>query len=87
MRARARGLLLIAGAWLLLPSCGASDSNRRGNPAVYDRIAAESSCADLQDEFDTAMDTAEASTPNSDRNLTALDYAEAAQDRMTELGC
>jgi hypothetical protein len=67
------GLLLA----IAVAGCGssASEEPRTGNPAVYDRINAETDCATLQGEFDIA-----------ERNH-HTDYMQAADDRMRQLGC
>jgi hypothetical protein len=60
-----------------------------GNPAVYQRIAADTDCASLQAQFDQAA-------ANHDRDSDAGDleamkwstgYMVAADDRMRGLGC
>ena len=52
---------------------------RPGNPAVYARIEAETDCAVLQQEFDTAQ-----SGPSTDWKVP---YMEAADARLREVGC
>lgn len=54
---------------------------------MYDRIESVTDCAALQEEFDTAMDNAEAPTPGDPRRKASISYAEAADDRMREVGC
>ena len=58
-----------------------------GNPAVYDRIEAETNCSALQDEFDTAMAAAEGRRSGDDMRDASLAYAKAADRRMESLGC
>lgn len=77
---------------LTISGCGGtktSDDNVRttGNPAVYARIEASTSCTELQREFDIAMDTAEAREPGDPHRDLSLSYARAADNRMEELGC
>lgn len=77
--------LLLLPAILLIIACApptASEIDRPGSPAVYDRIESLTNCSELQDEFDRAMD-------NYDRNSSdiSLSYALIADARMREVGC
>lgn len=75
-------------ALLAAAGCGGSDENAEvGNPAVFERIEAESDCVKLQSEFDTSMDNVERFEPGADERDVPLAYAKAAEDRMNELGC
>jgi len=56
-----------------------SNPDRPGNPAVYARIEAETDCAALQREFDTA----EAGPAREWK----VPYMEGADARMREVGC
>lgn len=58
-----------------------------GNPDVYARIAVLADCRALQEEFDTAMDNAEARRPGDRLRAISLAYADAADDRLRSLGC
>jgi hypothetical protein len=58
-----------------------------GSPAVYARIAALKDCAALQAEFDKAMNNAEARPPGDRLRDISLAYADAANKRITSLGC
>lgn len=58
-----------------------------GIQAVYDRINSTADCAELQDEFDTAMANAEDRPAGSDQRAVSMSYAEAADERMAALGC
>jgi hypothetical protein len=71
---------------LVASGCDAVDS-KPGNPAVYDRIAAETDCDELQAEFDTAMDNHDRVAAGSEQASWSLGYAKAADARMNELGC
>lgn len=68
---------------VLVASCGNSSpsdtESRPGNPEVYERIAAETDCAELQASFDRAY--------SGPRRPWRVDYMEAADDRMREIGC
>jgi len=63
-----------------------------GSPAVYEEIAASTDCAWLQETFDRNRDRYEARDPSErtqDGNPGQWEkaYAEAADDRMSEIGC
>lgn len=60
---------------------------RPGNPAVFERIEAESDCAKLQGEFDTAEANHKSAEPGSPAALAATEYMKAADERMQEVGC
>lgn len=74
--------LLFAG--ILLMACALE---RPGNVAVYDRIDGLTSCTELQQEFNTAMDDVERRQPGGKVRAVSLAYAEYADDRMKEVGC
>jgi hypothetical protein len=95
-------ILIVAGGIILLilaaiggvfdstgGNSGTSDdtSGVQGNPDVYERIASETDCGVLQMEFDQAMDNAEARQPGDPLRAVSLDYADAADARLEELGC
>jgi hypothetical protein len=61
--------------------------NKPGDPAVYDRIESLTDCETLQGEFKIAMNNTEARLAADPLRDVSLSYAEAALDRMTELGC
>ena len=87
-----RATLALALVALSLAGCGTSSSSdnngqRDGSPAVWARIENGTDCAALQDEFDTAMDNAEARESGDPYRDLSMDYAEAADDRMEEIGC
>lgn len=58
-----------------------------GSQAVYDRIAATTDCAALQGEFDRASRDHDAAPALSNGKAWTLGCMEAAQARMTGLGC
>lgn len=68
---------------------GSVDDNSevQGNPDVYERIEAETDCGVLQSEFDQAMNNAEARQPGDPLRDISLDYADAANARLEEVGC
>ena len=79
---------------LTLAGCGSSsdpavENNERtvGNPAVISRIENSTSCTELQREFDIAMDNAEAREPGDPMRDLSMTYANAADNRMGEIGC
>lgn len=61
--------------------------DRPGNPDVYERIETSTDCVALQAEFDTAMDNVERYEAGSPEREVPMAYAEAANDRIEELGC
>lgn len=73
----------------LLAGCGntSSTNDRSGDPDVYARIAALTDCDELQREFDTAMDNADARPARDPLGEIAESYGEAADGRMREIGC
>jgi len=86
--------LLIGGAIiivLILAAIGGLFDSTAGevhsNPDVYERIGAETDCGVLQAEFDQAMDNAEARQPGDPLRDISLDYADAADARLEEVGC
>lgn len=81
--------LVLALAAVLVVGCGGGigQTTPIGNPAVQQRIAAETDCATLQAEFDTAsanFDRAPKGTPES---AAAISYMDAADNRMKAVGC
>lgn len=96
-----RTLVLIVLVLVIATGCGSDDDLNRsttdpavlenertiGNPAVYERIAGLTSCTALQQEFDIAMDNAEARQPGDANREVSLSYANAADTRMQEIGC
>lgn len=81
---------------LMLVGCGSNDNpspavenNERtvGDSAVIARIENSTSCTDLQREFDIAMDNAEAHASGDPARDLSLTYANAANNRMREIGC
>ena len=71
---------------VMLIGCGGGEG-RLGEESVYERIESLDDCTALQAEFDTAMSNAEARQPGDELRAASLDYAEAADDRMREVGC
>lgn len=61
--------------------------DRRGDPAVYQRINASTDCQQLQREFDIAMTNAEAHNPGDRQRAISLSYADAADARLRKIGC
>src|SRR5688500_10119451 len=91
-----RTLTLIAVlAALVVVGCGGDDtsdrpgntSDRPGKAAVYERIDATTSCAELQREFDTAMDNVERYPGGAPKRDVPMTYADAAQSRIEALDC
>lgn len=83
-------LRAVAVVAVLAASCGGSDdspSERPGNAAVYERIEAMTDCAELQAEFDTAMENVERHPAGASEREAPLAYATATEDRRSELGC
>lgn len=76
----------VVGAWIVNQAVAGKDDTPRGNPAVHERIAGETDCAEVQSEFDVASDRATryAGSPGA---KDALSYMNAAMDRGRELGC
>lgn len=75
---------------LLLAGCGSAASPAlRGEPEVYERISASSSCPDLQAIFDRAnTDRAAAiARDNDDLAGITLSYMNASYGRMVTLSC
>ena len=80
---------LTAGA-ILLGTAAFTDpvsGDQPGNPAVYQRIAAETDCTRLQTELDTASASHDRADPGSDTAIAATGYMRAADARMRALGC
>ena len=57
-----------------------------GSAAVYQRIESSRNCVALQREFDVAMTNAEAREPGHPLRAMSITYAEAANNRMKEVG-
>ena len=76
------GLVLAAGT---LSACSASPE-QTGSPAVFQRIASMTDCADLQSEFDTAERNGDAARARSRLDLAkaSTSYMRSADDRMRE---
>lgn len=64
-----------------------AEEGRPGNPTVYQRIETTEDCTVLQDEFDTAMENVERYPAGSPQRDVPMEYAEAADERMRDLGC
>lgn len=79
-----------------LVACGGGDdgsTDQPGSPEVYARIAAETDCQILQDEFDRAADNFdravaadEPAGEGTEREWTVA-YMKAADERMAAIGC
>lgn len=67
-----------------LAACSSPEPAERpgGDPAVYERIAAESDCAKLQEKFDWAK-----RTHDQLQDPVYTEYMAATDDRMREVGC
>ena len=82
---------MVLAAFLTLSSCAGDDEDGPGNgpgdPEVYARIASLTDCAQLQEEFDIAMDSAESRQPGDPLRDVSIGYAEAAGDRLRDVGC
>ncbi len=77
-------------ALTLVVGCGGNaseEAERPGEPSVYSRIESETDCAALQEEFDQAMENAEAREPDDSLREVSLSYAKVADERMNEVGC
>lgn len=61
-----------------------ADPPRPGNPAVYQRIAAETDCKQLQTEFDNGETT---SKQGAQWTEIGISYMQAADKRMRQVGC
>lgn len=72
-------------AKVVLPP-GAKSSDPSQVVAVFARIAAETDCAALQQEFDTAADNHDRDA-GTDRGELELRYMNAADKRMDKAGC
>lgn len=83
-------LTLAVGA---LAACGGSEeAERPGMASVYADIEAETDCAALQETFDRNMDRyerrdVEARTQEGSPGAIEFAYAQAANERIEELGC
>lgn len=74
----------LAVAMSLLVAC---DEELPGDPAVYERIAAMTDCAELQETFDRNYDDAERREPGTTLRQIVMSYGDAADRRMREIGC
>lgn len=64
-----------------------SNTARVGDPAVYARIDASTSCTELQREFDIASDNTTRIQADGGDATISISYMEAADVRMREIGC
>ena len=73
----------------LLAGCGEREpaETRPGQADVYERIEAHTDCADLRREIDLYVGNAERAPAGDPRRVPPMAYAQAAHDRMAELGC
>jgi hypothetical protein len=71
------------------PMGGRGFLDRPGNAAVYERIAAETDCAELQKEFDTAEANHDRDSGTGKTTAAEIDtsYMEVADARMRAVGC
>jgi hypothetical protein len=85
---RATGVLVIA---VLMFGCQSTPTDPAaqygGSAEVYNRIARETDCATLQDEFDVAADANDRAEPGTDQHRWSLGYMKAAEARMQSLAC
>jgi hypothetical protein len=83
-----RALLALILAAALAAGCS-TRTVRPGSPDVYARIAAETDCAKLQEQFDLAEQTSkrEGSPAGATWLEIEIAYMHAAEDRMREVGC
>ena len=85
------GLVVVAVAgyfYIASNDVGVPDPETRpGDSSVYVRIESAPPCSRAQGEFDTAMDTAASRAPGDSGRDVAMSYAEAAMDRLGQLGC
>lgn len=82
--------IITAAALLALTGCAATPAaapTTIGQPDVYQRISNTTDCAELQAEFDTAEQAHQRAQRGSTAAAIAVSYMEAANTRMTELGC
>lgn len=82
-------LLCLAGLGMFAAVACSDDSAEEwpGNQTVHKRIAGLTDCAELQSEFDTAMQNLEREKAGTDRYTIVLSYSEHAEERRQELGC
>lgn len=78
------GVLLLAAATV---GCSDPAGEGVGDADVHARIKAMTDCAELQSEFDIAMDNFDRNEPGSDLAKATVAYAETARKRMEALGC
>lgn len=81
------GLILLALWFVFLRSDGDEAEELPGDPGVYARIEALTDCRALQREFNIAMNNTEARNPSDPMHAVSLSYADAADERMSEIGC
>lgn len=65
----------------------ASPTEYGGNPAVYSEIRSETDCDRLQEMFDIAAANNDRATPGTSEHRYTLGYMQAANDRMSAIGC
>lgn len=58
-----------------------------GATNAYERVLTLTDCAELQEEFDTAFERSETSEASTDHHKAAVGFMEAADARMSEVGC
>ena len=83
---RAGRAMLLAASAIILTGCSTNDA-KPGNAAVYEEIAAMTDCVELQATFDRNMDDVERRDPGDPLRDVVFGYANAANDRMRDLGC
>jgi hypothetical protein len=85
-----RQLAIVAvGLAITVAGCGGGESERPGEPSVYDAIEAETDCQTLQESFDRAEVTSkrEGGTAQWTWSEIGIAYMKAADERMEEVGC
>lgn len=72
---------------MLINSSEPAESEKIGSKIVYERIDSITNCKELQQEFNQAMDNAEARQPGDEFRKISIDYATYADNRMRIIGC